>query len=205
MKRSALFIPLVFGIFILSCCTGKPGFACNRNANTEIVCDSTENGLESDSLIRLFLQDSICAILSSPDYVVVKHVLQKSHTDSLSKDTLWYNSEDSVGLLGKKQIGFLQYLLLSDSTWNWSKIKIKHAFEPELVCKFVNAKGSVSVVFSPASQEFGFGYTNILIRKEYKSNRLIDQFINKVNKMKKKEPKKGTKMKKKEPKKVVKK
>lgn len=156
---------------------------------TEVVVP-VNNEQEPDSMIGKFMHDSICSILNNCDYVIVKQIIRKASIDKVKADTSWFNVEDSVAILSKKQTGFLQYTLLSDSTWNWTKIVTKHAWEPELICMFVKGKASVSVLFSPASLEIGFGYTNIFIRKEYKADRLLNNFIDRLRKIKKKEPKK---------------
>lgn len=133
----------------------------------------------SDNL-KLNIGDTTSLIISSCDSVLVKKIRPEYEVDSISGSKYSYNVADSIGYLDRYCIDILQFFLLSDSTYNWTGIKTKHEFEPYLMFDFFMDSLKTSVIYSPTSREFGFGYKSYFTQKEFITNSSMEDYFQRI-------------------------
>lgn len=125
------------------------------------------------------LGDSIASIIHNPDSVICNVVF--TNTDTLPDNSkVKYNVSKRHGKISENLHSILQYFLISDNNFIDDSLIVKHQFEPELIFNFYKNKQILSVLYSPKSSSFGFGYKGSLQYKYFSSDKYIEKFLNDI-------------------------
>lgn len=174
MKKIFPLTSLVIVVMLMVTCSASLNNGINNNKVTK--WDSIIVG----QAIQLKLGDSVTDIISKSDAAIINKVDTVEKTDTISNEKYTVNKYTELGALNPEQKAILKFILLSDSTYVWKKINIKHSFEPELLFSLYSESEKVNVIYSPNSYQIAFAYKDYMEYIMIKKNILTEDYFKKL-------------------------
>lgn len=125
------------------------------------------------------LGDTITGIIQKPDSVICKQIVTKIDSTGGKGKEFTYTVPVTAGDVAPELHAILRFIVLADETYA-SEIEIKHQFEPILSFSFYKGNNTVLLLYSPASQSFGFRYKNNLVKLTYQNTAQTEKIFNNI-------------------------
>lgn len=133
-----------------------------------------------DSIVKTWLGDSICEVLSSPiDVYAYKMRPKQSETDTLIAD---YAIDYVIGKLDKSCYAALQFFLKDTANYVLTDEQVKTPFSPNIGFEFINRKHekvSLLLAFN-GNQLKVIGQEQTILHKQFKNEYFLLRFAEKL-------------------------